>query len=144
MRHKILVSLAALVLTFGMAACSSSPASDSSATVTPHGTPHGNQSGSAQVSQTDEGSTPIILDVRTPEEYADGHLDGAQLLDFSGGSLEAALPGLDPNAHYEVYCHSGNRSGRAVALMEQAGFTNVTDLGAMESAAKTTGLEIVD
>lgn len=84
----------------------------------------------------------VVLDVRTPEEFAGGHLPGAQLLDFSGGEFAEALPSLDPEAEYVVYCRSGNRSGQAVALMENAGFAHVTNLGSMEQAAAATGLVI--
>lgn len=85
----------------------------------------------------------IILDVRTPGEYAEGHLDGALLIDFNAGDVTAAIPELDPNADYLVYCRSGNRSGQAKLLMEEAGFENVTNLGSLEEAAETTGITIV-
>ena len=85
----------------------------------------------------------VIIDVRSPEEFAQGHLEGAELIDFNAGDLEVALTELDPDAEYVVYCRSGNRSSQAVAMMEDAGFTNVSDLGSLESAAKVTGLEIV-
>ena len=88
-------------------------------------------------------SATVVLDVRTPDEYAAGHLEGAKLLDLNSGDFEAALPSLDVAATYVVYCRSGNRSGQAVAMMEKAGFTAVTDLGAMEDAAKATGLAVV-
>lgn len=88
------------------------------------------------------GQNTILLDVRTPGEFQEGHLEGAQLLDFSSGELATALPGLDPDAEYLVYCRSGNRSGQAIALMEQAGFTNLTDLGSIEQAAAATELSI--
>lgn len=84
----------------------------------------------------------IIIDVRTPEEHAQGHLEGAQLLDLSGGQLAATLPSLDPDAEYLVYCRSGNRSAQAVQMMKDAGFTDVTDLGSMERAADATGISI--
>lgn len=85
----------------------------------------------------------IILDVRSPEEYALGHLDGAQLLDLNSGQFQAVLPDLDPEAEYIVYCRSGNRSGQAAAMMADAGFENVTDLGTMQNASNATGIEIV-
>ena len=85
----------------------------------------------------------VILDVRTAAEYTEGHLEGAELLDLTGGDLAAALPTLDPDAEYLVYCASGNRSGQAVALMEEAGLTKVTDLGGIDDAAGSTELPIV-
>jgi len=83
----------------------------------------------------------IILDVRTADEYAAGHLEGAEMLDLNGGEVAAAIPTLDPE--YLVYCRSGNRSGQAIALMEQAGFTNLTNLGSLEQAAAATGIDVV-
>lgn len=84
-----------------------------------------------------------LLDVRTPAEYADGHLDGAELLDFNGGEFAAALPDLDPGAEYLVYCRSGNRSGQAMEMMKQAGIENVTNLGSVADAASATGRPVV-
>lgn len=85
----------------------------------------------------------IVLDVRTPQEYAEGHLEGAQLLDLTGGQLAAALPDLDADAEYVVYCRSGNRSAQAATMLEEAGFENVTDLGSIEDAADATDLPVV-
>ena len=85
----------------------------------------------------------VVVDVRTPGEFAEGHLDDALLLDFSGGALAAALHTLDPHADYVVYCRSGNRSAQAVSLMRSAGFTNATDLGSMAQASAATGIPIV-
>lgn len=85
----------------------------------------------------------ILIDVRTPAEYDAGHLDGATLLDLNGGDFAAALPTLDPEAEYAVYCKSGNRSGQAVAMMEDAGFENVIDLGSIGEAAASTQIEVV-
>ena len=70
----------------------------------------------------------ITLDVRTPGEYAEGHLEGAQLIDFQSGNFENEISSLDKNATYAVYCRSGNRSGQAVKVMHDAGFHNVYNL----------------
>ncbi|PFG33232.1 rhodanese-like domain-containing protein [Sanguibacter antarcticus] len=85
----------------------------------------------------------IIIDVRTPAEYAEGHLEGAQLLDLTGGELAAAIPTLDQDAEYFVYCKSGNRSGQATQLMTDAGITDITDLGSMTDAAEATQIDVV-
>jgi rhodanese-related sulfurtransferase len=84
----------------------------------------------------------IIIDVRTPEEYAQGHLEGAINLDVESGDFEAGLADLDPAAAYSVYCRSGRRSAIAADVMAENGFTEVTDLGSLESAAATTGLPV--
>lgn len=121
MRRYITVPLAAAVL-LSLAACSAGVSA----------------AGAVEVS-----ADSIILDVRTADEYAAGHLDGAQRLDFNAGEVAAAIPTLDPQAEYLVYCRSGNRAGQAIALMEQAGFTNVTNLGSLEQAAQATDIAIV-
>ena len=85
----------------------------------------------------------ILIDVRDVEEFAAGHLPNATNIPFNDGTLAGQIPTLDPNVAYGVYCRSGNRSGQAVALMKEAGFTNVVDLGGLETAVSATGLELV-
>jgi rhodanese-related sulfurtransferase len=89
-------------------------------------------------------STAIIIDVRTTEEFAAGHLDGAVNYNVEDGTLEQALPSLDPNANYVVYCRSGRRSAIAVDLMKENGFTQIADLGSLDDAADATGFAIVN
>lgn len=88
-------------------------------------------------------SNLTLIDVRDVEEFATGHLPNAMNIPFNDGTLAAQIPSLDPNGAYGVYCRSGNRSGQAVALMKDAGFTNVVDLGGLEAAVASTGLELV-
>jgi phage shock protein E len=89
-------------------------------------------------------STAIIIDVRTTDEFAAGHLDGAVNYNVEDGTLEQALPSLDQNANYVVYCRSGRRSAIAVDLMKENGFTQIADLGSLEDAADATGFAIVN
>lgn len=70
----------------------------------------------------------ITLDVRTPGEFAEGYIEGARLIDFQSGNFENEIATLDKNATYAVYCRSGNRSGQAVKVMQDAGFTNVFNM----------------
>ena len=88
-------------------------------------------------------ASATVIDVRTPEEFAEGHLDGAVNLDVQSGRFDAELAALDPDGEYFVYCRSGNRSAAAAATMAEAGFTDVTDLGGLQDAADATGIEIV-
>lgn len=85
----------------------------------------------------------IIIDVRTFEEYASGHLGGAELLDVTNGQFHAALGELDPAGDYYLYCRSGSRSSHAADLMQQVGFHKVTNLGSVEEASAATGIPIV-
>jgi phage shock protein E len=72
---------------------------------------------------------PILIDVRTPAEYAEGHYQGAV-----NHELDLVMAGHYPDAprsaHIQVYCRSGNRSGIAKQILDQAGFTQVENIGA--------------
>jgi phage shock protein E len=70
----------------------------------------------------------VILDVRTPGEFAEGFIEGAQMIDFQSGNFEAEIGTLDKDVTYAVYCRSGNRSGQAVKIMQDAGFLNLFNL----------------
>lgn len=70
----------------------------------------------------------VILDVRTPGEFAEGYIEGAQNIDFQSGNFENEIAALDKNVTYAVYCRSGNRSGQAAKIMHDAGFHDVYNL----------------
>jgi rhodanese-related sulfurtransferase len=70
----------------------------------------------------------VTLDVRTPGEFNEGHVEGAQLIDFQSGNFENEIATLDKSKTYAVYCRSGSRSGQAVKVMSDAGFTSVYNL----------------
>jgi rhodanese-related sulfurtransferase len=70
----------------------------------------------------------VVLDVRTPGEYASGHLPQAKNVDIEAGDFAAQIAALDKTTTYAVYCRSGNRSGVALEQMTTAGFSNVYDL----------------
>lgn len=79
----------------------------------------------------------LLLDVRSPAEFESGHVDGATLLphDQVAARIEEIDGWLDGDRSKPivVYCRSGNRSGKAKKTLEDAGFTQVVDLGAMSS-----------
>ncbi|OIQ52137.1 putative adenylyltransferase/sulfurtransferase MoeZ [Pseudodesulfovibrio hydrargyri] len=66
-----------------------------------------------------------VLDIRTPAEYAEGHVRGALNIDFMGADFVKRLGELDPDAKYLVYCRSGNRSARAMKVFGRLGFTRI-------------------
>jgi rhodanese-related sulfurtransferase len=70
----------------------------------------------------------VLLDVRTPAEFADGHLAGATNVDMQAADFAARLATLDRSARYALYCRSGHRSGIAADQMRAAGFGDVVDL----------------
>lgn len=79
----------------------------------------------------------LLVDVRSPEEYAAGHIAGARNIPV--GSLSARLAELGPpeKTTVVVYCHSGGRSTQASRVLRDAGFRAVHNLGGM-SAWPTT------
>ena len=113
--------LAAIVLVI-VAACSGSSAG--SAIQTP----------SAEKAVAMLGSRTVI-DVRTPAEYAAGHIAAAQNIDVEAADFGTKIAALDKKAPYLVYCHSGRRSGIAATQMAAAGFTDIVDGGAMADLA---------
>lgn len=70
----------------------------------------------------------VILDVRSREEFAEGHLDGAINIDVEDPSFAEEIEGLNKSVPYAVYCRSGNRSQIAIDLMREAGFENTYHL----------------
>jgi len=91
---------------------------------------------------TQKGST--LIDVRTPEEYASGHIEGSTNSDYN--NQEAFIPflnSLDKNGAYLVYCRSGNRSAKAMKLMEEKGFINITNLSGGIIAWQAAALPLV-
>lgn len=67
----------------------------------------------------------VILDVRTPGEFAEGHIYGAVNVDVQSRDFEKRLRALDRNKSYLVYCRTGNRSRHAIQAMEAAGFGSI-------------------
>ena len=67
----------------------------------------------------------VILDVRMPEEFAQGHLPGAVNVNLMAPEFERRLGALDRGKTYLVYCRTGSRSARAIQAMERLGFRSV-------------------
>jgi phage shock protein E len=86
----------------------------------------------------------VVLDVRTPEEFAAAHIDGAVNLDLNGATFEADIATLDPDAPYFVYCHSGHRSAQAVTVMQRHQFGSIYELQGGIAAWVAAGLQIVN
>lgn len=84
-----------------------------------------------------------VLDVRTPGEFAQGHLATATNVDFYAATFRAQLEAMDKARTYLVYCHSGNRSGQATQLMRDLGFQHVYDLQGGTIALEQVGAELV-
>jgi rhodanese-related sulfurtransferase len=74
----------------------------------------------------------VVIDVRTPAEFAAGHVAGAQNIDVEAPDFASRIASLDPKEAYLVYCRSGRRSAVAADQMAAAGFTDIVDAGGLE------------
>ena len=70
----------------------------------------------------------VVIDVRTSEEYNSGYITGALNVDFYNPEFASDIAKLDKSKSYAVYCRTDNRSGQALALMNEMGFADVVDL----------------
>lgn len=79
------------------------------------------------ITQAAEAGT-VVVDVRTPGEYAAGHMDGAVNIDVESADFATQISTLPKDTTYAVYCRSGRRSTLATDQMADAGFTSLVNL----------------
>ena len=132
--HAFLASLALCLW-----GCSS--AKDRNVPVAKNGTNSGSDvmsNGAAQLT-----TAPIIIDTRSPDEYAGGHLDGALSMPYDtiGGMIEAKVP--DKNTPIVLYCRSGHRAEIAQKTLSTMNYTKVENLGGMQTAADRLKKDVV-
>jgi phage shock protein E len=84
-----------------------------------------------------------VIDVRTPAEFAAGHLQGATNIDVESATFADQIAALDRTGTYAVYCRSGNRSRTATQQMADAGFSTLYDLDGGLTAWTAAGLPVV-
>ena len=114
----LIIMLSILASLFGMTACSDGGA-NSYEQITPE----------QAKSIMDTESEYIIIDARTAEEFAEGHIEGAVLLDHVDVKSKAHVVLPDKNALILVYCRSGRRSKIASEELVKLGYTNVKEFG---------------
>lgn len=79
----------------------------------------------------------VLIDVRTPEEFRAGHLNGAININYNSPDFTEKISELNLKDSYAIYCRTGNRSSGALSLMEEKGFFWVIDLrGGIEALAQ--------
>ena len=135
--------LAATLVTSGCSGSADSPIAVSAGPTAASAPTSGAELGAAEFAAALKRPDTTIVDVRTPQEYAEGHLAGAVNIDVSSPDFAAQVATLDPTAPYAVYCRSGNRSGVAVATMVEQGFTSAYHLGGGIGAWQSAGGEVV-
>ncbi|KJS31578.1 MAG: hypothetical protein VR64_10845 [Desulfatitalea sp. BRH_c12] len=84
-----------------------------------------------------------IIDMRTPAEFKQGHIAGAELIDYYSPDFKAELDRLDRGRTYLIYCRSGNRSGKALKMMADKGFDRVYHLDGGILDWRSQGLPLV-
>ncbi|MAS96689.1 MAG: rhodanese [Verrucomicrobiales bacterium] len=88
-------------------------------------------------------SEVVVVDVRTPEEFKEGHLKDAVNIDFKNENFESELEKLDPDKTYLVHCRSGSRSGQSLAVFEKLNFTKLYHLTPGYNGWVDAGNEVV-
>lgn len=81
----------------------------------------------------------LLVDVRTPEEFAGGHIPGAVNIPLQ--ELETRLAEIPTDSPVVLYCRSGNRSAQAAAILREAGYRRIYDLGGI-NAWQAQGLPV--
>ena len=86
---------------------------------------------------------PVIIDVRTPSEYAGGHIRDAVNINLNSAAFENDIDKLDKDKNYIVYCQAGGRSAAARKIMEELGFKHVINMNGGISVWISQGLPVV-
>jgi len=128
--------LAVALVPFLLAACAdvASDAGDAGARAT--------ISGSTLAGRIEAGDAPVVLDVRTPAEFAQGHVPGAVNIPYD--QLSTRLGELPAGASDEVvvHCQRGGRAAKAETVLHEAGYENVRDLDGHWQAWEAAGLPV--
>lgn len=133
MRHIVTAGTALALM--ALSACSPGPHSPAGAAGAAHAV-HVDPAGAAALIA----SKPIVVvDVRTPAEYASGHIAGATNLDFRATDFATRVSGLDRQATYLVHCAAGGRSTSSLETFDRLGFTSVVHLDGGLNAWKKAG-----
>ncbi len=131
-RRPLLAVGALLLAAASLAGCSSGT---TQTTDTPADTPAAEQSVSPAVTLVDAPTAQAlidkgvpVLDVRRPDEFAAGHVEGAVNINLEDPAFADEVAALDATSPWVVYCRTGRRSAVAAAQMESAGFTRLYDM----------------
>lgn len=71
---------------------------------------------------------PVVIDIRTPEEFAEGHIEGARLIDYKSADFQEKVAQLDRDQSYLLHCRSGRRSNKSLGTWEELGFQKLYHL----------------
>ena len=85
-----------------------------------------------------------VLDVRTPDEFEEGHIKGAKNINYYAEDFKKQIGKLDKSKAYLIHCRSGGRSGRASKIMIGMGFKLVYDLAPGMMGWEEAGKPVVE
>ncbi len=94
------------------------------------------------IQKNKDNSDFVILDVRTPPEFEESHLQQAKLLDYYSPIFKEELLKLDKSKIYLIYCRTGVRSAETLNLMKNLGFKEVYNLIGGLNLWKSKGLPL--
>jgi phage shock protein E len=101
-----------------------------------------NRLSAAEFNRKSSRKDAIVVDVRTPGEYASGHLPNAVLIDFNQPDFMQKMQQYNTSTELLIYCASGNRSSRALLQLTKAGYSRVYDLTGGIAAWRSAGYKI--
>ncbi|NBL64131.1 rhodanese-like domain-containing protein [Flavobacterium sp. NST-5] len=87
-------------------------------------------------------NNPQLIDVRTPKEFAEGHLKNAQNIHLYDQDFAERIDKLDKNKTVYVYCKAGGRSAEAVEIMHSNGFSHIIELDGGTDAWQEKGMPL--
>lgn len=82
-------------------------------------------------------SGALLIDVRSPEEFADGHLDGAVNIQWHDSEAIARAIGINKQRQVVMYCRSGNRVNKSISKMKALGYNNIYNATGLEALKET-------
>ena len=91
--------------------------------------------------ESNENLNTLIVDVRTPQEYQASNIEGSINIEWQN-ILDVSDVVATKNDKIFLYCRSGNRSGKALQILEGNGYTNVVNAGSINNASKSLNLKI--
>ncbi|MFZ1410149.1 MAG: rhodanese-like domain-containing protein [Micropruina sp.] len=143
--NRLLGAAAAILLLSATTACSatSAPVNASGASTATQAPAAGATLTAVAIQAAIHLPNTVLLDVRTPAEYDQGHLAGAVNLDLNSSGFAGAVAALEPTKRYAVYCRSGTRSQTAMSIMQSQGIDEVYHLGGGIAAWTAAGGVVV-
>ena len=131
MNKKFIISIVVLISLFGLAAFWPKSTCDASSGSCESSSQLQTKQPKAEIVQSElQNNTALLIDVREPDEFAEGHAENAKNIPL--GDIEAGkLTEANKTVKIYVYCRSGKRAGVAKTALEKQGYTNVENLGGL-------------